>query len=53
MPFGVAGVPATFRTLLDRVQQGIARSFAMAFLDDFLVYSPTLDKHIGHVREVL
>lgn len=53
MPFGVAGGPATFQTLMDRVLQGINHHFAMAFLDDVLVYSETLENHVEHVREVL
>lgn len=53
MPFGVAGGPATFQTLMDRVLEGINHKFAMAFLDDVLVYSETLEDHLEHVREVL
>lgn len=53
MPFGVAGGPATFQTLMDRVLEGINHQYAMAFLDDVLVYSETLEDHIEHVREVL
>lgn len=53
MPFGVAGGPATFQTLMDRLLQGINHDFAMAFLDDVLVYSESLESHVEHVREVL
>lgn len=53
MPFGVAGGPATFQTLMDRLLHGINHSFAMAFLDDVLVYSEDLESHVEHVREVL
>lgn len=53
MPFGVAGGPATFQALMDRVLEGINHKFAMAFLDDVLVYSPTIEQHLVHVREVL
>lgn len=53
MPFGVAGGPATFQALMDRVLDGINHQCAMAFLDDVLVYSPTLEDHLVHVREVL
>lgn len=53
MPFGVAGGPATFQTLMDTVLDGVNHRFAMAFLDDVLVYSDTLDDHVEHIQCVL
>lgn len=53
MPFGVAGGPATFQTLMDTVLEGVNHKFAMAFLDDVLVYSETFESHVLHVEEVL
>lgn len=38
---------------MDRVLDGIHHQCAMAFLNDVLVYSPTLEDHLVHVREVL
>jgi hypothetical protein len=28
------------------------RKFVMVFIDDILVYSPTLEQHIGQLRQV-
>lgn len=53
MLFSVAGGPAIVHTLMDRVLDGINHVCAMAFLDDVLVYSETLESHTAHVQEVL
>lgn len=57
MPFEVAGEvaggPATFQTLMDKVLEYIKHGFAMAFLGDMLVYPSTLGEHVVHVQEVL
>lgn len=53
MPFGVAGGPATFQALMDKVLEGIKHTYCMAFLDDVLIYSESFDEHIEHMREVL
>lgn len=53
MPFGVAGGPAIFQALMDNVFNSINHKFAMAFLDDVLVYSPTIEDRLVHVREAL
>lgn len=38
---------------MDRVLEGINNSFVLAFIEDVLVYSPTLAEHVVHLREVL
>lgn len=38
---------------MERVLEGINHGFAIDFLDDVLVYYPTLDEHVVHVRKVL
>lgn len=53
MPFGVAGGPASFQTLMDRVLNEINHQFAMAFMNDALVCSETWDSNVVRVREVL
>lgn len=53
MPFGVAGGPATFQALMDKVLEGIKHHYCMAFLDDVLVYSNTFAEHLEHISEVL
>ena len=51
MPFGLTGAPASFQRLMDSVLRGLP--FASTYLDDILVYSPTVESHKDHLRQVL
>ena len=49
MPFGLTLAPAVFQELMFIVLQGLG-SFATAYLDDILIYSPSLDEHLDHIQ---
>ena len=42
MPFGLTTAPAVFQELMARVLEGLDK-FTVAYLDDILIYSATLE----------
>lgn len=53
MPFGPKGAPATFQRMMDVILAASKWRFALAYLDDVIIYSDTFDDHIDHVDAVL
>ena len=51
MPFGLTNAPAIFQELMNRVLEGLS-DFTTAYLDDILIYSKTLEKHLEHIQLV-
>lgn len=53
MPFGLTNAPATCQALINNVLRAHLDITVIAYLDDILVFSKTLEEHISHVKEVL
>ena len=53
MPFGLIKAPRTFQRLMDRVIQGLEYEIALAYLDDVIVFGPTLDVTMDRMVTVL
>ena len=49
VPFGLAQAPAYFQQLISMVLQD-CRDFAMAYLDDIIIFSRTLEEHLKHIE---
>ena len=48
IPFDLVTAPITFQRLMDRILQGL-HGFAVAYLDDILIHSSTLEKHLENL----
>ena len=53
MPFGLSNAPAVFQAMINDVLREFLNRFVFVYLDDILIYSPDLDTHKQHVRQVL
>ncbi|GBG74018.1 hypothetical protein CBR_g17729 [Chara braunii] len=53
MPFGLTNAPATFQAAMTTEFRHMLDRFVLVYLDDILVYSRSLDKHMEHLRTVL
>jgi len=52
MPFGLKNAPAVFQKLTTQVLEPCAE-FATSYIDDEVIFSPSCDAQVGHVKEVL
>ena len=50
VPFGLAQAPAYFQELMTGVLKDLP--FAMAYLDDLIIYSSTPEEHLQHIKTV-
>ncbi|KAI7799341.1 Pol polyprotein, partial [Triplophysa rosa] len=53
LPFGLTNAPAVFQGLINAVLGDMINRFVFVYLDDILIFSPSLQEHTRHVREVL
>ena len=57
MPFGLINAPAVFQHLIQEVLEGLnpegGPDFVSAYIDDILVFSRTLEEHMGHLWQVI
>lgn len=53
MPFGLHSAPATFQRLLDQVVTHDCHNFAVAYLDDIIIFSKSFSEHLQHIETIL
>jgi len=53
MPFGLTNAVATFQRLMDLVLSGVSLDTCIAYLDDTIIHSATLEQHLQNVELIL
>lgn len=53
IPYGLSCAPSVFQYLINDVLKDMLGKFIIAYIDDILIYSPSLDSHVHHVKQVL
>lgn len=53
MPYGLANSPSIFQSFVNTIFQDMVNQFMVVYIDDILIYSPTLSQLVSHVRQVL
>lgn len=53
MPYGLSNAPSVFQCLINDVLRDMLGYFMIACIDGILIYSPTSETHVDHVRQVL
>ena len=53
MPLGLCDAPATFQSMIDTIFYDVLDNRVRVYLDDILIYTDNVEKHIPLVQEVL
>ncbi|KAI2657893.1 Transposon Tf2-6 polyprotein [Labeo rohita] len=53
LPFALANAPSVFQALVNDVLRDMLNIFVFVYLDDILIFSPSVSDHVQHVRRVL
>lgn len=53
MPFGLCNAPSTFQRVMDIVCNKQMKNYVLAYSDDVIIFSKTLEEHKLHVEKTL
>ncbi len=52
LPQGITNGPATFQRVINHVLGPARWKYALAYIDDVIIYSNTFDEHLSHLTEI-
>lgn len=53
MPYGLPNSPAIFQSFINEVFRDLLHKCVIAYIDDILIYSNSVEDHVNHVKEFL
>ncbi|KAL0168998.1 hypothetical protein M9458_037220, partial [Cirrhinus mrigala] len=53
MPYGLSNSPSIFQNFMNELFQDMLNQFVIIYIDEILIYSPSLQDHHRHVTQVL
>ncbi len=53
LPFGLCNAPATFMRLMNDIFRDELDRCVLIYLDDILIYSPSIEQHLRDIRTIL
>ncbi|CAF0845531.1 unnamed protein product [Adineta steineri] len=52
LPQGITNGPATFQRVINQILGPTRWKYALAYIDDVIIYSNTFDEHVSHLNEI-
>ncbi|CAF1241976.1 unnamed protein product [Rotaria sordida] len=52
LPQGITNGPATFQRVINHILGPTRWKYALAYIDDVIIYSKTFEEHLSHVNEI-
>ncbi|CAF5110317.1 unnamed protein product, partial [Rotaria magnacalcarata] len=52
LPQGITNGPATFQRLINHILGPAGWKYALAYIDDVIIYSKTFEEHLAHLNEI-
>jgi hypothetical protein len=52
LPMGLCNAPSTFQRCMEMILRGLQWKTVLIYLDDIIIFSPTIDEHLDQISQV-